>query len=76
MTTKTHTPFNKLLLANKDLAMFPIVRVVTATERYWEVTDLRRGQTFGETRQFGTRREAELAVLAVVKFTMKGESQQ
>lgn len=66
---KSHTAINQLILDTKDVAMFPIVRVNTGTEKYWQVTDLRSGSV----RRYRTRFEAETAVCSVIKFAMEGD---
>ena len=61
---KVHTAFNRMVLETKDLSMFPIRRVVTDTEKYWEVSDLRKGKNY--VRKYRTKFEAELAICSVV----------
>lgn len=61
--TKPHTPINLLILDSKDLSAFPIVRVAQG----WQVTDLRDGQV----RIYKTKRAAQVAICAVVKWAMQ-----
>ncbi len=64
---KRHSEINELILTEKDLTMFPIVRVNNGTEKYWQVTDLRSGVV----RRYRTRFEAETAICSVVRFAME-----
>lgn len=66
---KVHTGIDQLILETKDLSVFPIRRVVTDTEKYWEVSDLREGKNY--VRKFRTKFNAEQAICAVVKASMK-----
>ncbi len=47
--------------------MFTIERIITADAKYWLLTDLRTKST----RNFKTKYNAELAIVAVVKWAMK-----
>jgi len=62
MARKQHSQINKLILANKNVSMFPIQRVACG----WQVTDGRNG----DMRVFRTRHEAELAICSVVRHAM------
>jgi hypothetical protein len=64
---RNHTPINQLILETKDLSMFTIERIITADAKYWLLTDLRTKST----RNFKTKYNAELAIVAVVKWAMK-----
>jgi hypothetical protein len=72
MTRRKHSPMNELILFGLDLSMFPIERVITPTEKFWQVTDLRAGRTNGDVRKFPTRFDAELAICSVVRYAMEG----
>ncbi len=65
---KVHTAFNRLVLDTKDLSMFPIKRVVTESEKYWEVTDLRKGKNY--VRKYRTKFNAELAICSLVAIAI------
>jgi hypothetical protein len=64
--TKPHTSINQLILDNKDLSMFSIVRV----NQGWQVTDSRDGFC-NHPRIYKTKRAAQLAICAVVKQAMQ-----
>ena len=64
MSKRVHTQFNRFVLETKDLSMFPIKRVVTESEKYWEVTDLRKGKNY--VRKYRTKFNAELAICSLV----------
>jgi hypothetical protein len=66
---KVHTEIDQLILETKDLSVFPIRRVVTETEKYWEVSDLREGKNY--VVGFQTKFRAEQAICAAIKFAMK-----
>ena len=68
MMRKVHTAIDQLILETKDLSMFPIKRVVTEFEKYWEVTDLRKA---AYTQRFHTKFGAEQAICAAIKVAMK-----
>jgi len=67
---KVHTAIDQLILDTKDLSMFPIKRVVTEFEKYWEVSDLRKAVY---TRRFYTKFGAEQAICSVIKTAMAGK---
>jgi hypothetical protein len=52
------------------LSMFPIKRVVTEFEKYWEVTDLRKAVY---TQRYHTKFGAEQAICAAIKTAMAGK---
>jgi hypothetical protein len=62
MARKQHNLTNQLILASKDVSMFPIQRVASG----WQVTDKRSD----DVRVFRTRYEAELAICSVVRYAM------
>jgi ribosomal protein L7/L12 len=68
--SKVHTAVDQLILETKDLSMFPIKRVVTEFEKYWEVTDLRKAVY---TQRYRTKFGAEQAVCAAIKTAMAGK---
>jgi len=72
MARRKHSAINELILFGLDLSMFPIERIVTPTEKFWQVTDLRAGRTNGDVRKFRTRFDAEVAICSVVRYTMEG----
>lgn len=64
---RKHSPLNQLIVDQKDLSMFPIVRVNEGTAKYWQVTDLRPGSSYGSMRRYRTRLQAEEAICSVVR---------
>jgi hypothetical protein len=68
MTKRVHTQFNRFVLETKDLSMFPIKRVVTESEKYWEVADLRKGKNY--VRKYRTKFNAELAICSLVAIAI------
>ena len=66
---EVHTGIDQLILETKDLSVFPIRRVVTETEKYWEVSDLREGNNY--VRKYQTKFRAEQAICAAIKYAMK-----
>jgi hypothetical protein len=68
MAKRVHTQFNRFVLETKDLSMFPIKRVVTESEKYWEVSDLRKGKNY--VRKYRTKFQAELAICSVVAIAI------
>lgn len=70
MSKRVHTGIDQLILETKDLSVFPIRRVVTESQKYWEVSDLREGNNY--VRQYRTKFNAEQAICAAIKFAMAG----